>query len=91
MRGRVAGLLDRSRAPLSHPQAMSDEIAEHCLAVRREHPSWGPVKVRAFLERRAPERIAGGEHDRRAVRSRGADGEARRHRRGPPAERRFPT
>jgi transposase InsO family protein len=24
------------------------------VAVRREHPSWGPVKVRAFLERRAP-------------------------------------
>jgi len=33
---------------------MSKATAEHCLAVRREHPSWGPVKVRAFLERRAP-------------------------------------
>jgi transposase InsO family protein len=31
-----------------------DEIAERCLAVRRAHPSWGPVKVRAYLERRAP-------------------------------------
>jgi putative transposase len=51
----VAGLVDRSRAPLHHPQTMTQEIAESCLAVRRVHPSWGPVKVRAWLERRAPE------------------------------------
>ena len=50
----VAGLLDRSRAPLSHPQAVPGAIAEACLAVRRAHPSWGPVKVRAFLSRREP-------------------------------------
>jgi putative transposase len=48
----VAGLLDRSRAPLNHPQATADAILERCLAVRRAHPSWGPVKVRAYLERR---------------------------------------
>jgi transposase InsO family protein len=50
----VEGLIDRSRAPLHHPQAISDEIAEQCLAVRRAHPTWGPVKVRAWLQRRAP-------------------------------------
>ncbi len=50
----VAGLVDRSRAPRQHPQAMTDEIAECCVAVRRAHPSWGPAKVRAWLERRAP-------------------------------------
>jgi len=50
----VEGLLDRSRAPLHHPQAMADDLAEQCLAVRRAHPSWGPLKVLAFLERRAP-------------------------------------
>ena len=27
----VDGLKDRSRAPLLHPQAMTDETAEHCL------------------------------------------------------------
>jgi transposase InsO family protein len=48
------GLFDRSRAPLHHSQAISDEIAGRCLAVRRAHPSWGPLKVLAFLERRAP-------------------------------------
>jgi putative transposase len=49
----VAGLLDRSRAPLCHPHAIAERIAERCLEVRRAHPSWGPVKVRAYLERRA--------------------------------------
>ena len=52
--GGVAGLVDRSRAPLHRPQAMSAEIAEFCLAVRREHPTWGPIKVKAWLERRRP-------------------------------------
>lgn len=51
----VEGLVDRSRAPLHHPQALTDEIAEQCLAVRRAHPTWGPVKVRAWLERRRGE------------------------------------
>jgi len=51
----VEGLWDRSRAPLHHPQAIASGIAERCLAVRRAHPSWGPRKVLAFLERQAPE------------------------------------
>jgi transposase InsO family protein len=50
----LAGLKDRSRAPLHHPQAIPDAIFERCLSVRRAHPSWGPVKVRAYLKRQAP-------------------------------------
>jgi putative transposase len=50
----VGGLIDRSRAPLSHPHAISEAIAERCLAVRRAHPTWGPVKVRGWLARRFP-------------------------------------
>ena len=50
----VEGLVDCSRAPLNHPQAVAAGIAERCLMVRRDHPTWGPVKVRAWLERRAP-------------------------------------
>jgi putative transposase len=50
----VEGLFDGSRAPLYHPQAVADELAECCLAVRRARPTWGPVKVRAWLEREAP-------------------------------------
>jgi putative transposase len=51
----VDGLRDRSRAPHTHPQAVSAATAERCLNVRRAHPSWGPVKVRAYLERNHPE------------------------------------
>jgi transposase InsO family protein len=50
----ACGLLDRARAPRHHPQAMAEEIAERCLEVRRAHPTWGPLKVRAYLERKAP-------------------------------------
>src|SRR5829696_5747898 len=50
----AAGLFDHSRAPLHHPQAIGEEIAERCLEVRRAHPTWGPVKVLAYLERYAP-------------------------------------
>jgi transposase InsO family protein len=50
----VEGLRDRSRAPLHHPQGIAEPIAERCLAMRRAHPTWGPVKVRGTLERRFP-------------------------------------
>ena len=48
------GLADRSRAPLGHLRALAAERAEACLGVRRAHPTWGPVKVRAWLERKHP-------------------------------------
>jgi transposase InsO family protein len=51
----VAGLADASRAPLHHPQAIPAEVAASCLSVRRAHPTWGPVKVRAYLSRREPD------------------------------------
>ena len=50
----IEGLSDRSRAPHHHPHAIAEHIFEQCLAVRRAHPSWGPLKVRAYLERRHP-------------------------------------
>ena len=50
----LEGLREQSRAPLHHPHAIAEEIAERCLEVRRAHPSWGPLKVRAYLERQAP-------------------------------------
>jgi putative transposase len=52
--GGVEGLRERSRAPLHRPQAMGQATAERCLSVRREHPTWGPAKVRGMLERRFP-------------------------------------
>jgi putative transposase len=50
----LEGLVDHSRAPLQHPQQISERIAARCLEVRRTHPTWGPAKVLAFLERKAP-------------------------------------
>jgi putative transposase len=50
----VEGLKDQSRAPLHHAQAMTARIAELCLAVRRAHPTWGPIKVKAWLEQHRP-------------------------------------
>ncbi|MGH8114986.1 MAG: helix-turn-helix domain-containing protein, partial [Rhodanobacteraceae bacterium] len=52
--GGVEALKDRSRAPLQHPQALATAMMGHCVAVRRAHPSWGPVKVRAWLAARMP-------------------------------------
>jgi putative transposase len=54
--GGIEGLLDQSRAPRHHPHAIGEDVFEQCVAVRRAHPSWGPVKVRAYLERRSPSR-----------------------------------
>lgn len=54
--GGVENLQDRSRAPLSHPQALAAEMLERCIGVRRAHPTWGPVKVRAWLAARMPNR-----------------------------------
>jgi transposase InsO family protein len=51
----VDGLRDRSRAPHEHPQEVAATIAECCVAVRRQYPTWGPVKVRSWLARHCPE------------------------------------
>ena len=49
-----AGLVDRSRAPHSHPHAVAAEVVEQLLAVRKRHPRWGPRKILAWLARRQP-------------------------------------
>jgi transposase InsO family protein len=48
----VSGLADRSSAPHEHPNEIPQELVEIVLNVRREHRSWGPRKLRAYLERR---------------------------------------
>ena len=49
------GLLDRSRAPHSHGRSMSEETAAAVIALRHRYPSWGPRKIKAWLEDRHPE------------------------------------
>jgi putative transposase len=52
----LAGLEDRSHAPNECPHRISESVRYQVLAVRRAHPTWGPRKVRAWLEDRAPRR-----------------------------------
>ena len=49
-----AGLAERSRAAHVHGRAMPDATRAAVLALRRAHPSWGPKKLRAVLQARAP-------------------------------------
>lgn len=45
------GLRSRSHAPRNKPHAMSETVRDAVLELRRERPSWGPKKLKAYLER----------------------------------------
>lgn len=47
-----SGLEERSRAPHRMPWAIDDEMVELLVDARCHHPSWGPRKLLAWLERR---------------------------------------
>ena len=51
----AAGLVDRSRAPHHCEHRMSEAVRGALVDVRRRHPSWGPRKLLAWLERRQPD------------------------------------
>lgn len=51
----LEGLRDRSRAPHHHPNEVVAEVADAVQELRRQHPQWGPEKLRVRLEREAPE------------------------------------
>ncbi|HXV64102.1 MAG TPA: IS481 family transposase [Vicinamibacteria bacterium] len=51
----VGALEERSRAPLSHPHAVTDEVVENVLRIRKKHPRWGPRKLRVILRRQYPQ------------------------------------
>lgn len=53
----VPGLTDRSRAPKHCPHALSAEVCGALRQVRLRHPSWGPRKVKAWLEARHPDQV----------------------------------
>jgi transposase InsO family protein len=48
------GLKDLSRAPYNHLNAVSPEIEEVILSLRSAHPTWGPRKLRAWLQSHQP-------------------------------------
>ena len=55
--GGDAGLLPRSRAPLRSPRRTDEALVKLVLRERRAHPSWGPRKLKAILERREGVRL----------------------------------
>lgn len=52
----IIGLIERSRAPVHHPNQTPVEIVDQLLALRRQRPTWGPKKLRGYLERKCPPR-----------------------------------
>ena len=49
------GLQDRSRAPHHCPHRIGADVAVMICAARRQHPSWGPAKLVAWLRPRYPD------------------------------------
>jgi len=49
------GLKDRSRKPASCPWRTPANVEVAIIEVRLAHPSWGPVKILEYLEKRQPE------------------------------------
>lgn len=52
----VEGLKDRSRAPKRRPAQTPTEVAQRLVQLRLKHPSWGPRKLLAWLEKHEAER-----------------------------------
>ncbi len=52
--GGVQALVDRSRAPHSHPHAVSSDVEQLLLAARKKHSRWGPRKLLVIVRRQHP-------------------------------------
>ena len=50
--GGVAALAEHSRAPRHVPHKTPPQVAELVTKARREHPDWGPKKLKDVLEKR---------------------------------------
>jgi len=48
----VDGLKDQSRAPNNHPNQISPEVELAIIDARQRHPTWGPMKLHEWLQRR---------------------------------------
>jgi putative transposase len=51
----LSSLADRSRAPRRQAAATRPEVVHEIIALRSRHPTWGPRKLRAWLDREKPE------------------------------------
>ena len=79
------GLADRSRAPMSRPHAIPDEVVAELLNLRRERPTWGPKKLQVLFERLHPKKQSPAVSTIAAILKRhGLTGRRRRRRRQTP-------
>jgi putative transposase len=53
--GGADALKDGSHAPHSNPRQVLEEVEDAIVEARGKHPHWGPVKLRTWLDRTAPE------------------------------------
>ena len=76
---------DASRAPHSHPNAVADKTRETVISARRKHPTWGPKKLKPWLEKRRPDVVFPAESTIGVIiHDAGLAGRARRRRHSPP-------
>src|SRR5262245_46573797 len=52
--GRGEALVPQSRAPITHPQSVAEDVERAIIAVRAGHPTWGPRKILAWLGEKEP-------------------------------------
>jgi transposase InsO family protein len=57
--GGLAGLADRSSRPGSCPHQMAAVMEARIVAMRRDHPGWGPSRIRWELERASVDPLPG--------------------------------
>jgi transposase InsO family protein len=57
--GGLANLADRSPRPASCPHQMAPVVEARVVALRVEHPSWGPTRIRYQLEREDVDPVPG--------------------------------
>jgi transposase InsO family protein len=57
--GGLAGLADRSSRPVSCPHQMSAAVEAQIAGMRRDHPGWGPSRIRWELERAGVQPLPG--------------------------------
>jgi transposase InsO family protein len=55
----LAGLVDQSKVPGSCPHQMAPQVVARIVAMRVEHPGWGPVTIRHWLEREGVSPVPG--------------------------------
>jgi len=53
--GGMEALKDGSHAPLHNPRQVLEEVEDAIVEARGKHAHWGPVKLRAWLDRTRPE------------------------------------